>query len=194
MTRDDLIAFESEIASLFNAGKIPHPVHLSDGNEDQLIAVFEQIDRTDWVLGSWRMHYHALLHGVPRETLKEAIIRGDGMALSFPEHRLFGSAIVGGTLPVALGIAMANKRAGSRDWVHVFCGDMTAETGIFHECIKYGSNHGLRIRFIVEDNGISVCTGTRDAWGRPSNMGGHVERYFYASKYPHAGAGHRVQF
>ena len=46
-------------------------------------------------------------------------------------------------------------------------GDMTAETGIAHECIKYARNHQLPIRFIVEDNGKSVCTDTREAWNQP---------------------------
>ena len=49
--------------------------------------------------------------------------------------------------------------------MHCFVGDMTSETGIFHESIKYSRNFDLPIRFIVEDNGKSVCTDTRIAWG-----------------------------
>lgn len=199
MTPNDLIIFETEIAELFNAGKIPYPVHLSDGNEKQLIEIFKTIDRTDWVLGSWRMHYHALLHGVPPEELKAEIMRGESMGLNFPEYRILGSAIVGGTLPVAVGIAMGIGRSGGSERVHVFCGDMTAQTGIFHECTKYAVWNKLPILFYVEDNGVSVCTKTEDVWGcRPWIGVGDItkltKRYQYHSKYPHAGAGHRVQF
>jgi TPP-dependent pyruvate/acetoin dehydrogenase alpha subunit len=78
-------------------------------------------------------------------------------------------------------------------------GDMTAEGGMAYECLKYSSNHGLPIRFIVEDNGKSVCTDTREAWGQPAltaEQSPHpmVVYYRYQTKYPHAGAGVRVQF
>ena len=43
-------------------------------------------------------------------------------------------------------------------------GEMTSETGVAHECIKYGRNHGLPIQWVVEDNEKSVCTDTRKAW------------------------------
>ncbi len=198
MNSDDLIAFETEIADLFNAGEIPYPVHLNDGNEKQLIDIFKTIERKDWVLGSWRMHYQALLHGVPRELLKKAIMDGHSMALNFPGHRVFGSAIVGGTLPIAVGTAMGIMRRGTGERVHVFCGDMTAETGIFHECSKYAYNHALPIHFIIENNGYSVCTDTAKVWKLHRWSGESrlpcVTRYRYKSKYPHAGAGVRVQF
>lgn len=195
ITRADLIAFEDEIAALFNAGKIPHPVHLSDGNEDALIGVFKNIAWSDWVCGSWRMHYQCLLHGVPADKLKAAIMTGRSIALCFDDYRIVSSAIVGGILPIALGIAMGIKRRGETNRVHCFLGDMTALGGMFHECSTYARNHDLPIRWIVEDNGISVCTDTRAVWGSPTSWASHdVIRYHYKSRYPHAGAGQRVQF
>ena len=78
-------------------------------------------------------------------------------------------------------------------------GEMTSETGIAHESIKYSRNKKLPIHFIVEDNGKSVCTNTRKAWSqkkltyeKPSDK--YVTYYKYKLKYPHAGAGKRVQF
>ena len=73
------------------------------------------------------------------------------------------------------------------------------ETGIAHECIKYSRNHRLPIRFIVEDNGMSVCTDTRAAWNQPKlSFEGvrddYIHHYRYTTRYPHAGAGVRVQF
>ena len=78
-------------------------------------------------------------------------------------------------------------------------GEMTAESGIAHEAIKYSRNFGLPIRFIVEDNEKSVCTDTREAWKQPrlsfeGQRDRYVHYYRYATKYPHAGAGVRVQF
>ena len=195
MTRDDLTAFTDEIAGLFNAARIPHPVHLSDGNEDALIDVFKTVRRDYYVCGSWRMHYQCLLHGVPRETLKAAIMAGRSITLCFPEHRIYSSAIVGGILPIALGIALGIKRSGGAERVHCFLGDMTAQGGMFYECSKYARNHGLPLRWIIEDNGLSVCTPTKDVWGvHPPWLSNDVIRYRYTSRYPHAGAGIRVEF
>jgi pyruvate dehydrogenase E1 component alpha subunit len=192
MTKDELIAFEEEIAELFNAGLIPHPVHLSNDNETALIDIFKDIRRYDWVCGSWRMHYQCLLHGVPSKTLKAAIMHGDSMSLCFPEHRIVSSAIVGGILPIATGIALGIARRGEEDRVHCFAGDMTAQGGMFHECSRYAANHQLPIRWIIEDNGKSVCTPTIEAWGASGEA--EIVRYDYCSKWPHSGAGIRVQF
>lgn len=189
MRRDELIAFEEDIASLFNAGNIRHPIHLESGNEDALIEVFENIRRDDWVCCTWRAHLKCLLHGVPQETLKEAIVRGDSMSLCFPEYRIVSSPIVGGILPIALGIAKAIKLSGGTEMVHCFLGDMTALTGIAHECMNYGRD--LPIHWIIEDNGISVCTPTKDVW--PDGLIKST-RFSYRSKYPHAGSGKRIQF
>lgn len=194
MTKDDLIAFTNEIAAEFNAAKIPHPVHLSDGNEDQLLKVFEDISQHDWICGTWRMHYQCLLKGVPPETLKTAIRSGQSMALNFPEYRIVSSAIVGGTLPIAVGIAMAIKRQGGSEWVHCFLGDMAYESGVFHESQKLAANFNLPVRWIVEDNANSVCTPTAETWGLTHRYPSNLIRYSYKSKYPHAGAGVRVQF
>ena len=98
------------------------------------------------------------------DKLEQDIIDGRSIALCYREHRVVSSAIVGGVLPIAVGIAMAIERSSGKERVHCFMGDMTAETGIAHECIKYSRNHNLPIRFIIEDNGKSVCTDTRVAW------------------------------
>jgi pyruvate dehydrogenase E1 component alpha subunit len=199
MTKDELIAFEDEIAVLFNSGKIRAPVHLYSGNEDQIINVFRQIRSQDWVFCSWRSHYQCLLKGVPRERVRDEILAGRSISLCFPEHRIYSSAIVGGVLPIAVGAAMSVQRRGEDAKVYCFMGEMTAETGIAHECIKYSRNHRLPIHFIVEDNGKSVCTDTREVWNQPrlSFEGAdddYVSYYRYQTKYPHAGAGVRVQF
>ena len=198
-TAEQLIAFEDKVAALFNTGAIRAPVHLYSGNEQQMIDVFRDVGRKDWVFCSWRSHYQCLLKGVPEDELMAEIMAGRSISLCFPEQRIYSSAIVGGVLPIAVGTAMAIARSGEDARVHCFMGEMTAESGIAHEAIKYSRNHRLPIRFIVEDNEKSVCTDTRDAWNQPRlSFEGvrdrYVHYYRYATKYPHAGAGVRVQF
>lgn len=195
MTKDDLIAFETSIADEFNAGKIRYPVHLESGNEDDLINVFKSVGSNDWIYGTWRLHSKALLKGVPPEELRAAIHRGESMALRFDKQRIYGSAIVGGTVPIALGTALAIKRSGADERVWLFIGDMTAESGIVYEALKYAHNFQLPLSFVVEDNGVSVCTNTREAWGldMPASVV-DVIRFKYQSKWPHCGSGKRIQF
>jgi pyruvate dehydrogenase E1 component alpha subunit len=196
---ESLVAFESRIADTFNNGQIHAPIHLYSGNEDSILKVFQEIGVEDWVFCSWRSHYQCLLKGVPQEEVFEAILEGKSISLCFPKYKVYSSAIVGGHLPIAVGVALSVKRRGSSEQVWCFLGDMTSETGIAQTCIQYSYNHGLPITFIVEDNSVSVLTETRKVWGsevlrfEESSLP-NVFSYKYSSKYPHAGAGKRVQF
>ena len=200
MNKRDLILFEEEIATLFNSGKIRAPVHLYKGNEEKIINVFRNIKKNDWVFCSWRSHYQCLLKGVPAKKVKEEILAGRSISLCFHKYKIFSSALVGGALPIAVGTAMSIKYKKEKDSkVYCFMGEMTAETGIAHECIKYSRNFKLPIHFIVEDNEKSVCTDTRKAWNQKKlsfeNINDeYVTYYKYKITYPHAGAGIRVQF
>jgi homoserine dehydrogenase len=73
-------------------------------------------------------------------------------------------ASVGGTIPIAVGAAMALKQQGSKDKVWCFVGDMAFETGGFMENYKYAKNFDLPIQFVVEDNGVSTNTPTVETW------------------------------
>ena len=198
----DLRDFEKEIASIFAEGKIKAPVHLREGREKKLISIFEtyHIDSNDYVLGYWDSHELALLKGVPREDVKQAILEGKSIALNFPEHKVYCSGIVGSMMGVAVGLAWALKRQSKIGHVYHFCGEMSAETGIFHESIKYAYNFGLPVTFIVCDNGLSVMTDTREVWNdpRPWFKDTKYERniiYFkYKNKYPHSGLGKMIKF
>ena len=196
MTAEEMITFEAQIAQDFNEGKIRAPVHLAGGNEAQLIEIFREIGPDDWIATSWRSHYHCLLKGVPKERLRRDILDGRSIALSYPEHRIISSAIVGGSLAIALGIALGIKRREGEERVWAFCGDMTASAGAFHECISYARCQTLPIRFVIENNGLSVCTPTGEAWGWNKIIPYQpmLERYDYKLPWPHAGAGVRVQF
>lgn len=199
MDRNELIDFENEVAEKFNNGLIRSPVHLYYGNEDKIINVFEKVNKNDFVFCSWRSHYQCLLKGVPKNELMDAILEGRSISLCFPEYRIYSSAIVGGNLPIAVGTAMSIKLQNLDEKVFCFMGDMTSETGIAHECIKYSQQHDLPIMFVIEDNRKSVMTDTRETWNlrKLSYENSTQEKiiyYKYETKYPHAGAGIRVQF
>jgi TPP-dependent pyruvate/acetoin dehydrogenase alpha subunit len=182
-TPASLRAFEAEIAAAFDAGEIGAPVHLSGNNEAQLIAYFaERFRPGDWVFSTWRSHYHALLAGVPPEKVKTACLAGRGITLAWPEYRFCTSAIVGGAVPIATGVAMGLARRidpsdprlnyawlgdtpSRKPHVHCFVGDMASRSGIFHECREYAVGFDLPITFIVENNFKSVMTDTQEVWG-----------------------------
>ncbi len=186
----DLIAFEREVADHFEAGKIRGPIHLSGGNESELIDIFKEIPRSAWVFSTWRSHYHALLHGVPRERVMADILAGKSMFLHYPEHRFFTSSIVGGILPIACGVAAGG--GGAQVWC--FIGDMTFSLGAFRDAEHFSTQRGYRIHFVVENNGLSTNTPTREAWGSVLGWPPHIAHYQYERTYPHVGSGKYIAF
>lgn len=202
LTKEDLIDFENDIAACFDDAQIRAPVHLYNGNEEQMLEIFRKHDigDDDWVFGSWRSHYQCLLKGVPPEKLKAAILKGRSISLCFAEQKVLCSGIVTGVIPIAVGAALDIKRRGLPGKVYCFMGDMTSETAAAHVNIKYARNHKLPIHFIIEDNGKSVCTDTRATWGTEKLTyedvnDEYITYYSYdASKWPHAGAGKRISF
>ena len=215
VSKSELIEFETKIGDLFNSGNIKAPIHLYNGNEDKMIEIFSKIDiKNDWVCCTWRNHYQALLKGISPDVLTDEIIKGKSMVQTMPEHKFICSSIVGGIPSIAVGLALAEKLNGTTNHVWCFVGDMSAETGHFHEAYKYARNTNLPITFIVESNDLSVLTPTNDIWKREipyyiddvaecidilHNDGIYQQAnliyYKYTNtKYPHAGAGKRVQF
>jgi pyruvate dehydrogenase E1 component alpha subunit len=194
MDKQFLIDFETEVKERYEAGEIKAPVHLSSNNESQLIEIFEKVDKDDWVFCSWRNHYHALLHGIPRDTLMDMIVRGKSMSVYSDEPKFYSSSIVGGILPIALGVAKSIKLKGGTNKVWCFVGDMTFETGIFYETYKYSRNFELPLEFVIEDNNLSTNTPVDETWGGKQTVPSDVYYYQYKSEYPHHGTGNWVLF
>ena len=193
--KEYLIEFETEVKERYENGEISAPVHLSKGNEDELIDIFQYIHEDDWVFSAWRNHYHALLHGFNRQQLMDDIIAGKSMATSSNVHKFYSSAIVGGIIPIALGVAKALKiKKDNKRRVWCFIGDMTFETGVFHESYKYAKNFNLPLQFVVEDNNLSVHTPTDVAWNVRQDVPRDIIYYRYENGYPHHGTGAWVNF
>lgn len=196
MNTAKLIAFTNEIKVLFDAGKIKSPVHLSLGNEEELIKIFAEVKVGDFCFSTHRSHYHALLKGIPADWLKAEILDNRSIHISNKEYKFFSSAIVGGICPIALGVALGLKwkgwrSGGSKVWC--FVGDMASRTGIFYECVRYAEGFDLPIVFVVEDNGFSVNTPTKEVWGE-ENKGDKIRYYETERILPHSGGGSWVAF
>ena len=194
-SKEDLIAFEDDIISHWENGEIRGPIHLSNGNENELIEIFKKVGVTDWVFSTWRSHYHALLHGVEPQVLKQKILDGKSITIIDKDSNFYSSAIVTGILPIALGVAKSMKLKDSKNKVWCFIGDMTFETSIFYEVYKYAKNFDLPINFVVEDNEVSTNTPTAHTWNNiQKEIPEDVIYYKYKSKYPHYGTGKWVVF
>lgn len=193
--KEELIHFENKIVESWETGKIRGPVHLSNGNEDELIEISKRIGLSDWVFSTWRSHYHALVKGICPVWLEDEILKGKSITICSPKDKFYSSAIVGGTLSIALGVAISIKNSGGNEKVWVFVGDMSFESGIFYEIHKYARNFDLPIYFVVEDNGVSTYTPTETTWNNiKKDVPKDVIWYQYKSKYPHYGTGKWVAF
>ncbi len=202
LTKEDLVTFEQEIADVFATGAIRAPVHLRAGREDQLIKIFrdENIGDDDYVFGFWDAHELALLKGVPREQVKQAILEGKSISLCFPQYKVLCSGIVGSLMGTATGVAWALKNQSKPGRAFLFCGEMSSETGIFFEAVKYAYNFDLPVKFIVCDNGLSVMTKTREVWGsedpwfKATKYESKIIYFQYVNGYPHSGLGKLIKF
>ena len=191
MTKQELIDFESEIAKLYEEGKIKSPIHLHGGNEDALIEIFKDYKKDDWIFSTHRSHYHWLLSGRDPNELRKQILEGHSMHIF--DNKFFTSAIVSGCAPIALGVAKSLRMKNSSNKVWCFIGDMAASGGLVHECIKYAEGWDLPITYVIEDNCMSVRACTEAVWGK-RNGTNKVIKYTYERKFPHAGTGNYIMF
>ena len=188
-TEEDLIAFENRIGDLYLDNKLPFLFHLSGGNEKQLISIFEDINEGDYVISNHRSHYHALLHGIPPETIEDRILNGRSMFIYDRSRNFFCSAIIGGTPAIAAGIAWALKRKGSNQKVWCFVGDGTEDNGHLYEAVRYVDGWDLPCKFVIENNDRSVEASNSERWGKSGDYkwdSPSVFKYKYDITYPHA--------
>lgn len=199
-SRESLIAFEERVRQAWEAGELPSLTHLCGGCEGQLLDIFKHIRPQDWVFLSHRGHYHALLKGMPEDELMEHIRNDRSMFLFDRERRIYQSAILGGNLGIAVGVAKAIKESGERAHVHVFFGDGAEEGGALHPALLYATGHDLPITFHCEDNDRQVDTSRfhrrGEDWRDCELHSPLLARYEYKPTWPHAGSGcsHQITF
>jgi pyruvate dehydrogenase E1 component alpha subunit len=160
---------EERCAELYGAGRIRGFLHLYIGEEAVAAGVLPNLAPDDAVVATYREHGHALLRGVSMNSImaemygkREGCSRGRGgsMHLFDAATRFFGgNAIVGGGLPLAVGLALADKLAGRKDRVTAcFFGEGAVAEGVFHESLNLAALWRLPVLFLCENNLYAMGT------------------------------------
>lgn len=166
ITADEIKSFEDDIEQCFLDKKIRAPIHLTGGDEQQIIDVVQKHYKPgDWTFATWRAHGIALAIGCKPEWLKEEILAGHSMSICCDDPILSVSSIVGGIFPLAIGVAHTLKETNSPNKVMCWAGDSSCSNGTFKECLQYAENFDLPILFVVSDNHFSVGSPTMETWG-----------------------------
>lgn len=157
---------EEEVARVYPTDKIKSPVHLSIGQEAVSVGVCEALRSDDVVFGTYRGHALYLAKGGDLKRLIAELYgkatgatkgKGGSMHLIDAEHGIMGtSAVVGTTIPQAVGYAYALKLQRKESIVVNFFGDGATEEGVFHECMNFAVLKKLPIIFICENNFYSI--------------------------------------
>jgi len=154
--------FEAKCVELYQAQKILGFLHLYDGEEAVSVGVLEALTQADAVVATYREHGQALARGIGMDRLMAEMLgkaegccrgRGGSMHIFDRETRFYGgNAIVGGGLPLAVGIALADKMQSRNAVTACFFGDGAVDEGEFHESMNLASLWRLPVLFVCENN------------------------------------------
>ncbi|MDB0509599.1 pyruvate dehydrogenase (acetyl-transferring) E1 component subunit alpha [Ralstonia solanacearum] len=160
--------FEEKCAELYGAGKIRGFLHLYIGEEAVGVGALHALSPEDNIVATYREHGHALVRGMDMGVLmaemygkREGCARGRGGSMHLFDRtaRLFGgNAIVGGGLPLSVGLALAEKMQGSVRATACFFGDGAVAEGAFHESMNLAALWKLPLLFCCENNLYAMGT------------------------------------
>jgi TPP-dependent pyruvate/acetoin dehydrogenase alpha subunit len=170
MTRIRMI--EEEIAARYAEQKMRCPVHLSVGQEAVPVGISAALRKSDQVVSTHRCHSHYLAKGGDLNAMLCEIMgreagccggRGGSMHLfDVNVGMLLSLPIVGASIPVGVGAAMACKQRGDDNVAVIYLGDASVEEGVFHESANFAAVQKLPAIFVCENNLYSVYTPLRD--------------------------------
>ncbi|MES2631318.1 MAG: pyruvate dehydrogenase (acetyl-transferring) E1 component subunit alpha [Pseudomonadota bacterium] len=154
--------FEGKCVELYQDQQIRGFLHLYDGEEAVAVGVMATLLPQDAVVATYREHGHALAKGVPMDRLLAEMLgkvegcclgRGGSMHVFDQQRRFFGgNAIVGGGLPLAAGIALADRRLRPESVTACFFGEGAVTEGAFHETMNLARIWNLPVLFVCENN------------------------------------------
>jgi pyruvate dehydrogenase E1 component alpha subunit len=160
--------FEEKCVELYSAGRIRGFLHLYIGQEAVAVGVMRALRPNDAIVATYREHGHALARGMPMATLlaemygkREGCCRGRGGSMHIFDKRILfygGNAIVGGGLPLAVGLALASKLMGTSDVTACFFGEGAVAEGEFHESLNLAALWRLPVLFLCENNLYAMGT------------------------------------
>jgi TPP-dependent pyruvate/acetoin dehydrogenase alpha subunit len=159
---------EEEVARVYPSDKIRSPVHLSIGQEAVAVGVCEALRPDDIVFGTYRSHAMYLAKGGDLRAMVAELYgkqtgcahgKGGSMHLVDVAHGVMGtSAVVGTTIPTAVGYAYALKYRRSDRVVISFFGDGAADEGVWHESLSFAALKRLPVVFVCENNLYAIHT------------------------------------
>jgi TPP-dependent pyruvate/acetoin dehydrogenase alpha subunit len=165
---------EEVIAEIYPSDKIKSPVHLSIGQEAVAVGVCDPLREDDIVSGTYRGHAAYLAKGGNLNAMMAELFgketgcaggRGGSMHMIALDQGILGnSAVVGSTLPIAMGYAHALKREGRGRVVVAFHGDGATEEGVFWETLNFSVLYRLPILFVCENNGLAIHEPLSKRW------------------------------
>ncbi len=160
--------FEEQCAELYTQEKIRGFLHLYTGEEAVAVGVMQALEPDDAVVSTYREHGHALMRGVSADAIMAEMFgkaqgtsggRGGSMHLFDARTRFYGgNAVVGGGLPLSLGIALADAMLRQRRVTACFFGDGAVAEGEFHETMNLAALWRLPILFCCENNRYAMGT------------------------------------
>ncbi len=160
--------FEEKCVELYSAAKIRGFMHLYIGEEAVAVGAMEALEPQDAVVATYREHGHALVRGVSAGAIMAEMFgklegcsrgRGGSMHLFDAATRFYGgNAIVGGGLPLAAGLALADKLQGRARVTACFFGDGAVAEGEFHESMNLSALWQLPVLFLCENNMYAMGT------------------------------------
>jgi pyruvate dehydrogenase E1 component subunit alpha len=160
--------FEERCAQLYQEGRIHGFLHLYVGEEAVAVGVFDALEPEDAVVATYREHGHALMKGVPPAAVMAEMFgraegcsggRGGSMHLFDAARRFYGgNAIVGGGLPLAVGVALADAELGRPQLTACFFGEGAVAEGEFHESMNLAALWNLPVLFCCENNLYAMGT------------------------------------
>ena len=160
--------FEEQCVELYSAAKIRGFLHLYIGEEAVAVGVCQALTPADSIVSTYREHGHALARGVGMDSVMAEMYgkvtgcsrgRGGSMHLFDVGHRFYGgNAIVGGGLPLAVGLALADRMRGTSGVTACFFGDGAVAEGEFHECMNLAALWDLPLLFCCENNLYAMGT------------------------------------
>lgn len=183
-------AFEQQAEKSYMAGKIHGTMHLSIGQEASAVGSISTLEPSDFIIGHHRGHGLTIAKGADLNLMmaefygkENGYCRGRGGSMHIADVQggnLGANGVVGGGIPMAVGIGIGLKMEGKNQVLLCFFGDGAASTGAFHESMILAELFQVPVVFICENNQYAMSFPTKD-WTTSKKIAAHGELYGLSS-------------
>jgi TPP-dependent pyruvate/acetoin dehydrogenase alpha subunit len=167
--------FEEKVSEIYLAGLIPGLAHPYIGEEAVAVGICDVLNNDDYIISNHRGHGHSIAKGIePKEIMGELMGKKTGVvgglggsmhAADLSKGVIFSTAIVGGGIPIATGVGLKFRNAGTGQVCVCFFGDGAANIGSFHEGINMAAIWKLPVIFVCENNFFATSMPQQKATG-----------------------------